>query len=149
MTNWTKAALLGLFCIGSLTAQTKQVGPMNDVTGRDEPWFQKGAKGAIPENERVLRVVVKDEKGDPLFRAAVTLKQVNSGKTVAGMTSQAGQYIFYKVERNQDYELLAEWEGGKSDVRKLSRFLPDQRISMSLVVRPKGAAPKKEEPDEK
>lgn len=148
MSNWIMAGVLGLFCLGSLSAQSKQVGPMNDVSGRDEPWFQKGAKSAIPENERILRVVVKDEKGDPLTRAAITLKQVNNGKTVVGMTSQSGQYIFYKVERNQDYELIAEWEGGKSDVRKLSRFLPDQRISMNLIVRPKGAAPKKEEPDE-
>jgi hypothetical protein len=92
---------------------------------------------------------VKDEKGDALFRAAVTLKQLNTGKTVAGMTSQTGQYIFYKLDRGQDYEITAEWEGGKSDVRKVSRFLPDQRVAMNLVVPPKGAQPKKAETEEK
>jgi hypothetical protein len=132
------------------TAQSKTAGPMNDVTGRDAPWFQKGAKSSIPENERILRVVVRDEKGDALGRAAVTLKQVNSGKAVVGLTSEVGQYIFYKLERNQDYELTAEWEGRKSEMRKLSRFLPDQRVSLSLVVPPKGAPAKKaEDPEEK
>ena len=94
-------------------------------------------------------MVVRDEKGDAVGRAAVTLKQMISGKSVAGMTSQTGQYIFYKLDRNQDYEIAAEFEGGKSEPRKLSRDLPDQRVSLNLVVRPKGAAPKKADEDEK
>lgn len=139
------AAVGGLLLGGAWAQAPRPQGAMNDVTGRDDPWFQKGAKSAIPENERVLRVTVKDQKGDMLSRAAVTLKQMNTGKTVAGMTSQTGQYIFYKLDRGQDYEIMAEWEGGKSETRKLSRFLPDQRVAMNVVVYPKGQMPKKDD----
>lgn len=122
--------------VAGLVAQPKTAGAMNDVTGREDAWFKKGSKPSLPPNERILRVIVRDDKGEPVQGAAVTLRKAGSETAQAGITLAAGSYVFTGLDRGSDYEIVAEQGGRKSDVRKLSRFLPDQRVSISVALPP-------------
>jgi hypothetical protein len=105
---------------------------------RADPWFKKMEKSKIPPNERVIRVVARDEAGKPVARANITMKEVASGKIETRQTLETGEYVFTKLSRNVDYEFVAESGGKKSPPRKISQYLPNQAVSIDLRI---GAPP--------
>lgn len=101
---------------------------------RTDSWFKKYPKGSIPANERVIRVVARDEAGKPVARANVTMKELGSGKVETRQTLDTGEYVFTKLSRTMDYEFVAESGGKKSPPRKISQYLPNQAVSIDLRI---------------
>jgi len=138
-------AALGAFLSLSASAQrppsSTDPDSYTEGTRRADPWFKKQAKGAIPADQRVVRVVVRDTAGKPVPRANVAMKELASGKVETRQTLETGEYIFEGLKRTADYEFTAESGGKSSQPRKVSQYLPNQAVSFDLKL---GEPPAKE-----
>ncbi len=116
-------------------------------TRRTDSWFKKQAKGAIPADQRIVRVVVRDTAGKPVARANVAMKDMASNKIETRQTLETGEYIFEGLKRTADYEFTAESGGKSSQPRKVSQYLPNQAVSFDLKLgEPPAKAAAKPEP---
>lgn len=128
------ALLLAPACL-PLRAQSPSSGTIHDPTRRSDPWLKKGSKSGIPANERILRITVRDEKGEIVPGAVLTLKNLLTGATKKAIATSNGTYTFNALDRRADHELIAESKGMKSDLRKVSQYLPEQIVSITVQVK--------------
>ena len=134
-------ALLSLSAAAQRPPSSTDPDSYSEGTRRADPWFKKQAKGAIPADQRIVRVVVRDAAGKPVARANVAMKDLATGKVDTRQTLETGEYIFEGLKRTADYEFTAEFGGKSSQPRKVSQYLPNQAVSFDLKL---GEPPSKE-----
>lgn len=83
---------------------------------------------------RLLTGEVMDKAEAPLPNAVVYLKNTKTLTVKTFITDSGGQYRFPALSPNVDYEVYAEHNGRKSDVKTLSSFdtRPSARINLKV-----------------
>jgi len=90
----------------------------------DGPAAMSLAPRAAAQNlgERTVSGAVLDAKSNPVSGAVVFLKNEKT-KTIRSFTSMAnGHFYFAQVDKDQDFDLWAEKNGRKSDVKTVSSW---------------------------
>ena len=77
-----------------------------------------------------------DSANNAVAGAAVEMKDVQSGKTIANYSDSAGHYQFTDLDRNHDYEIRATFKNLASEVRKVSSFDSRSQFVINLKVSP-------------
>jgi len=79
---------------------------------------------------------VMDQADNGIGGAEVTLKNVQTGKTIAIYAEADGQYQFTDLDPHDDYEIQANSKGVASDVRKVSTFDTRWKVVLNLTIPP-------------
>src|SRR6266567_7497745 len=87
----------------------------------------------VPKNVQGL---VLDSADNPLAGAAVEMKDVQTGKTIAIYADSAGNYQFTDLDRDHDYEIRAKYNNLASEIHKVSSFDNRNTIPMNLTLEP-------------
>ena len=120
-------------------------GNTKDVYQRDTgPGFFKKMPEINPKDvpSRELNGIVRNEDGDPLKGAIVT---VTNMKTKAGrsfVTKDDGRYRFDQLVKSDDYEVKAKLQGKETDTKSLSTYDPREKPTLNLQFQKE--APRKE-----
>ena len=81
---------------------------------------------------RTVRGVVVDKSDNPVSGSVVFLKNVRTNSVRSSYTDDSGSYRFSGLDPNADYELHAEKDGAKSQVRTVSSFDSRKDIVLNL-----------------
>jgi len=115
-----------------LAAQTNSPdGRANIPATPTVPLFKKLPKEA-EQQLRVLRGVVRDAKENAVAGALVMLKDKKTDKVRTNVSQDDGTYLFDRLDRKIDYEVVAQLEGMKSRTRLLSVYNNTSRPYMEL-----------------
>ena len=91
------------------------------------------AKKKAPVTLTVTGMVTdKDEKG--ISGATVTLKDLQTGKSVAIYTDTNGQYQFSDLDPDHDYQIHAGFNGMVSETRRIGPFETRRKLVINLAV---------------
>ena len=91
------------------------------------------AKKKAPATLTVSGLVTdKDENG--ISGAAVTLKDLQTGKTIAIYTGVNGQYQFSDLDPHHDYQIHASFNGVASETRRIGPFETRTKLVINLTV---------------
>jgi len=91
------------------------------------------AKKKAPATLTVTGMVMdKDEKG--ISGAAVTLKDLQTGKDVAIYTGADGQYQFSDLNPDHDYQIQASFNGLASETRRIGPFETRTKLVINLTI---------------
>jgi carboxypeptidase family protein len=85
---------------------------------------------------KLVQGLVLDSADNPVSGAAVELKDVQTGKTIAIYSDNGGNYGFTDLDRDHDYEIRASYKKEASEVRKVSSFDNRNTIPMNLKLEP-------------
>ena len=91
---------------------------------------------SAPKNEPQTRTVtgqVTDKSEAPLSGAIVYLENIRTQQVKTYITDDGGNYRFSSLSPNVDYQIRAEYQGHKSDIKTLSSF--DSRSNIVLYLR--------------
>jgi Carboxypeptidase regulatory-like domain len=102
-------------------------------TARATAVFQRGAQGEA----RTLVGHVVDDREQPVQKAIVYLKNTKNLAIKTYISEPDGTFRFSGLAPNIDYEVYAEHEGGRSDVKTLSGFDSRRQVSMTLKIKGK------------
>jgi len=80
------------------------------------------------------QVVDKDGKG--LAQAIVYLKDQTTQEITTHISDERGDYQFYGLDPNKDYEVHAELKGSSSPKRMVSSFDPQKNVYLVLEIAP-------------
>jgi hypothetical protein len=94
--------------------------------------FQRGQNEA-----RTLVGHVLDDREQPLQKAIVYLKNTKSLSIKTYISEPDGTFRFSGLSSNIDYEVYAEHEGARSDVKTLSGFDSRRQVNMTLKIKGK------------
>jgi hypothetical protein len=94
--------------------------------------FQRGQGEA-----RTLVGHVLDDREQPLQKAIVYLKNTKNLAIKTYISEPDGTFRFSGLAPNIDYEVYAEHEGGRSDVKTLSGFDSRRQVSVTLKIKGK------------
>ena len=94
--------------------------------------IQRGAQGEA----RTLIGHVLNDREQPLQKAIVYVKNTKTLAIKTYISEADGAYRFSGLAPNVDYEVYAEHEGGRSDVKTLSGF--DSRKEVNITLKIKG-----------
>ena len=97
--------------------------------------FSFGAKKK-KEVSRIVTGSVVDESDNPIEGAIVEMTDVHTGKKIAMVTQESGQYQFSGLNGDHDYKLQATFKGISSDVRTASSFDTRNEIVLNLQIPP-------------
>ncbi|MGC2742913.1 MAG: carboxypeptidase-like regulatory domain-containing protein [Candidatus Angelobacter sp.] len=92
--------------------------------------FQRGQGEA-----RILVGHVVDDREQPLQKAIVYLKNTKNLAIKTYISEPDGTFRFSGLAPNIDYEVYAEHEGARSDVKTLSGFDNRRQVSMTLKIK--------------
>jgi hypothetical protein len=93
------------------------------------------AKQKGPTTKTVSGMVVdKTEKG--VSGAEVTLKDLQTGKTMAIYAEANGQYHFSDLDPHHDYAIQARFKGVVSETRQVSSFDTRSKLVINLTIPP-------------
>jgi hypothetical protein len=81
---------------------------------------------------KTVRGVVQDKSDNPVQSAVVFLKDTHSNQVRSNITNDQGEYRFSGLDPNAEYELYAEKEGAKSQIRNISSFESRTDIVLNL-----------------
>jgi hypothetical protein len=96
------------------------------------------AKQKAPTTKTVSGVVMdKAEKG--IGSAEVTLKDLQTGKTMAIYAEANGQYQFSNLDPHHDYEVQADFKGVSSETRRVSSIDTRTKLVINLTIPPPGS----------
>jgi hypothetical protein len=135
-TRLLTACLLSVGAAGTLALFAQQ----NTPNERKEPLFRRdGGSGKKGEdaNTRAVGGVVRTESDDPVDGAVVQLKDTKSLRVRSYITKSDGQYRFYGLSPNVDYELRAKFKDQESDMKTLSVFDNRKQAIMNLSLKKK------------
>jgi len=93
------------------------------------------ARGQDPKRESQLRTVhgvVSDKAESPVASSVVFLKNVRTNAVRSYIADNEGNYRFSGLDPNVDYEVHAEKDGAKSQVRTVSSFDGRKDIVLNL-----------------
>jgi len=83
---------------------------------------------------RTVRGVVADKSDTPLPNSVVFLKNLRTNAVRSSFADAEGNYRFSGLDPNVDYEVHAELEGAKSQVKTVSSFDSRKEITLNLKV---------------
>jgi hypothetical protein len=86
------------------------------------------------DNSRLLTGKVLDKSDSPLPNAVVYLTNTRTRAVKTYIVSQDGSYRFPALQPNLDYEVYAQHNGHKSDVKTVSQFDDRQQVSIILKI---------------
>lgn len=90
-----------------------------------------GAQDSKKESSlRTVRGIVTDKAETPLPNSVVFLKNLRTNAVRSSFADSDGNYRFSGLDPNVDYQVHAELEGAKSQVKTVSSF--DSRKEMTL-----------------
>jgi len=121
--------LLGLFVIAmvSVSCMALQITiPMGGSSSGPTP------KKTRPTS-KMLNGTVQDKSDQPIAGAVVYLKNMKTLAVKSFFAQQDGSYRFPQLALNTDYEIYAEKDGRKSDVKSISQF--DDRFTPTINLR--------------
>ncbi len=95
------------------------------------PQFGNRPKG---DNTRLLTGKVMDHGDNPLSNAVVYLTNTRTRAVKTYIVSQDGTYRFPALQPNVDYEVYAQHNGRKSDVKTVSQFNDNSQVSLNLKI---------------
>ena len=82
---------------------------------------------------------VMDKAENGIGGAEVTLKDLQTGKTVAIYAEPNGQYQFADLDPHHDYEIQAKFKGMASETRQVSSFDTRWKLVLNLTIPPPGS----------
>lgn len=88
---------------------------------------------------RTVRGVVMDKSESPISESVVFLKNTRTNVVRSSYTDTTGSYRFSGLDPNVDYEVHAEKDGAKSNVRTVSSFDSRKEIVLNLKIEKKKA----------
>jgi|SRR5664279_1182164 hypothetical protein len=95
------------------------------------------SSGPTPKKTRptskMLNGTVQDKSDQPIAGAVVYLKNMKTLAVKSFFAQQDGSYRFPQLALNTDYEIYAEKDGRKSDVKSISQF--DDRFTPTINLR--------------
>jgi hypothetical protein len=111
----------------------------------DNPTNQNVYMGKLPKIDksklRDLKGLVKDDNGNPIDGAIVSLKDLKTGKIQSFRTQKDGSYLFYDLNIDLDYELTAKFDGAAGPVtKKLTKYDNRKRPTLDFQLEKKKAA---------
>ncbi len=121
--------LLGLLAIAtvSVSCMALQISiPMGGSSGGSTP------KKTRPTS-KTLNGTVMDKSDQPIDGAVVYLKNMKTLAVKSFFAQKDGSYRFPQLPLNTDFEIYAEKDGKKSDVKTISQF--DDRFSPTINLR--------------
>ena len=98
-----------------------------------------GSSGGAPSakkprpTSKMLTGTVEDKGDKPIAGAVVYLKNMKTLAVKSFFAQQDGTYRFPQLALNTDYEIYAEKDGKKSDVKSISQF--DDRYTPTINLR--------------
>jgi hypothetical protein len=95
------------------------------------PQFGRAPKG---DNTRLLTGRVTDRAENPLPNAVVYLTNTRTRAVKTYIVSADGTYRFPSLQPNLDYEVYAQFNGHKSDLKTVSQFDDRQQLSVNLKI---------------
>jgi hypothetical protein len=95
--------------------------------------------GPLPQrsqaDSRTLTGHVFNRQDAPLQKAIVYLKNTKTLAIKTYITEQDGSYRFPALATNVDYEIYAEYQGGRSDTKTLSGFDSRRQANITLKIK--------------
>ena len=85
-------------------------------------------------NQRSVTGLVTDKAENPIDGAVVQLKDLKTLQIRSFITKANGEYHFYSLSTDTDYELKADSQGKSSNTRTLSSFDSRKQAQMNLKV---------------
>jgi hypothetical protein len=102
-------------------------------TAQASAFVESGSQGEA----RTLLGHVLDDREQPLPKAIVYLKNTKSLAIKTYISEPDGTFRFSGLSANIDYEVYAEHEGARSDVKTLSGFDSRTQVNMTLKIKGK------------
>ena len=96
------------------------------------------AKQKAPTTKTVSGLVM-DKAETAISGAEVTLKDLQTGKTVAIYADANGQYRFSDLDPHHDYEIQARFKGVASETRQISSIDTRRKLVINLTIPPPGS----------
>ena len=96
------------------------------------------AKEKAPTTKTVSGAVT-DKAENGISGATVTLKDLQTGKTVAIYADANGHYRFADLDPHHDYEIQASFKGVASETRQISSFDTRWKLVINLTISPPGS----------
>jgi hypothetical protein len=112
------------------------------VPDAKEPLF-KGQGKKDDESTRAVGGVVRNAADEAVDGAVVQLKDTKSLKVRSYITKADGQYRFYGLSTNADYELRADFKGLSSGPKTLSVYDSRRQAVINLKLEDKKKEPEK------
>jgi len=85
-------------------------------------------------NQRSVTGLVTDKAENPIDGAVVQLKDLKTLQIRPFITKANGEYHFYSLSTDSDYELKADSQGKSSNTRTLSSFDSRKQAQMNLKI---------------
>lgn len=104
-------------------------------------WLFQAPGLAAKQKEPTTKTVsgkVLDKNDEGIGGAQVSLKDVQTGKSLAIYSAPDGQYRFADLNPHHDYEVQASSKGGVSDCRHISSVDTRMRLVINLTIPPAG-----------
>jgi C-terminal processing protease CtpA/Prc len=101
------------------------------------PAYAADKKDKQETTTRTVQGTVTDTAEAPLEGAVVQLKDTKSLQIRSYITKSGGQYQFYGLSPDVDYELKADHQGASSSLRRLSSFDSRKQAVVNLKVEKK------------
>ena len=95
-------------------------------------------KNKAPTTKTVTGQVL-DAAEKTLGGAEVTLKDLQTGKTLAIYADDNGQYQFTDLDPHHDYEIQAKFKGAASEARQVSTIDTRWKVVINLTIPPPGS----------
>jgi hypothetical protein len=83
--------------------------------------------------------MVMDKAENGISGAEVTLKDLQTGKTMAIYAEENGQYHFSDLDPDHDYEIQASFHGVSSETVQVSSIDTRMRVVINLTIPPPGS----------
>jgi len=96
------------------------------------------AKEKVPTTKTVSGAVT-DKAENGISGATVTLKDLQTGKTVAIYAGANGQYQFSDLDPQHDYQIQASFKGVSSETRQVNSFDTRRKLVVNLTIPPPGS----------
>ena len=89
-----------------------------------------------PPTTKTVTGQVQDPAEKTLGGAEVTLKDLQTGKTLAVYAEANGQYQFTDLDPHHDFEIQAKYKGVASETRQVTSFDTRWKVVINLTIPP-------------
>jgi len=94
------------------------------------------AISAMARPTRNLHGTVTDPAGRPIKGAAVKLKDTLTLTVRSFITQDNGEYHFYRLDPDIEYEVIAACQGAFSETKTVSKFSSKREVTIHLIITP-------------
>jgi len=103
------------------------------------PGAARADKKNKPPTTKTVTGQVQDREEKTLGGAEVTLKDLQTGKTLAIYADENGQYQFTDLDPHHDFEIQAKFKGVASETRQVSTIDTRWKVVINLTIPPPGS----------